>query len=68
MKIVQFSNGKYGVRTYWFFGWHFKSRTPGFNWTLGSECIDCCFVNTIDDAKKLANRKQKTDYKILEDA
>ena len=23
MKIVKFDNGKYGIRTYWLFGWSF---------------------------------------------
>lgn len=23
MKLVEFSNGKWGIRTYWWFGWHF---------------------------------------------
>jgi len=25
MKIVKFDNGTFGVRLYWFFGWHFAN-------------------------------------------
>lgn len=62
MKIVQFSNGKYGVRTYWFFGWV---------WIGDGDMLvrfdRATRFNTIEDARLWATRSKEPAYKILED-
>lgn len=43
MRLVKFENGKFGVRTYWFFGWHFMDlASPGFHWKRKSDFFPCC--------------------------
>lgn len=43
MKVVEFSNGKFGIRTYWFFGWHFQSLSIStISWRKGDRCFDSC--------------------------
>lgn len=42
-RLVRFSNGKYGVRAHWFFGWYFFDLiSPGFKWMIsGRHFSDC---------------------------
>ncbi len=69
MKIVQFSNGKYGVRTYWFFGWYFIDTKPVCNTLcrpIGDDYFYHCQVDTIGEAGDLARRFKEKAYKIVE--
>lgn len=75
MKIVQFSNGKYGVlltddpsaSEFW------KARFQDKYWPTMSYKMDSeyfasgCFIDTLEEAKKVAGIKEKPlTYKILE--
>lgn len=43
MKLVQFEDGTYGVRTFWFFGWWFRDLAcPGFSWKVSSRFFYGC--------------------------
>lgn len=43
MKLVQFENGKYGVRAGWFFGWEFVDlKEPRFKWKRSDEHFYDC--------------------------
>lgn len=43
MKLVRFEDGTYGVRTFWFFGWHFRDlTTDGFSWPRSSKFFRDC--------------------------
>ncbi len=49
--VVQFNNGKYGVRR-WRFGWEYRSSTNSYWWAKDSEYFQCCMLNTLDDVYK----------------
>lgn len=74
MKIVQFSNGKYGVRTRWFFGWWFIDAKPVSDITErleGAAFFRDCMVDTLEEARSLAARRYKSNnitHIIVEDA
>lgn len=60
MKLVKFENGTFGVRKYWFFGWHFVDlEMPGFDWDTRSRCFPFCQGSELDarHAMKLASDK-----------
>ena len=44
MKIVQFANGQYGIRKYWFWGWFFVDlKNPyTFEWVRGTIYFSNC--------------------------
>lgn len=43
MRLVQFDDGKYGVRSYWLFGWRFVDlENPYFHWEPGDKFFKCC--------------------------
>jgi len=43
MRLVKFKNGKYGLRTFWFFGWHFRDLANiKFNWTRSDRYFEDC--------------------------
>ncbi len=42
MELVQFENGTFGVRTYWFFGWHFLSRHERYNFSAPEHIVAHC--------------------------
>ena len=64
MKIVQFENGKYGVRLFWFFGWFFSSKHGVYNWKDVEGVANYCQLKTFEDAKKLLQIRQNK-YKII---
>lgn len=71
MKIVQFSNGKYGVRTYWCFGWFFKSATPGYHWRDEKYVKDYCMFDTLESARNVTiapKKPKKLTHKVVEKA
>lgn len=53
MKIVQFEDGRYALRTYWFFCWHFKSLRTGYSWSNRQRVIDFCLTGDYEKVKKL---------------
>lgn len=54
MKIVQFSNGKYGVRTYWFFGWRYLDLIEqDYSWPKNDEFFRDCIVDSVDEILRL---------------
>ena len=81
MKIVQFENGKYGVRIYWLFRWHFASCSIYASGAFydPEEIQKYCQLKTFEEAKKLLlirqnkykiikiNNKAKTEQKKKED-
>lgn len=69
-RLVQFHNGTYGVRSYWFFGWHFLDlyfpRT--FTWTRGSRLfVESCTARDKDKAVWALNqvRRKEINYKFV---
>jgi len=43
MKLVEFENGKFGVRNYWLFGWHFVDlESPEFSWSRRNHWFKGC--------------------------
>ena len=64
MKIVQFENGKYGVRVYWLFGWYFLSKHGVYNWKDVEGVADYCQLETFEEAKKLLQMRQNK-YKTI---
>lgn len=65
MKIVQFEDGNYALRTYWLFGWHFKSLTANYNWKGRQQVINYCLTPDYEKIKKLSQQK-RMKYKIIE--
>jgi hypothetical protein len=60
MKKVKFANSKYGVRTYWFFGWHFLDlESPVYSWKGGTTYFPCCVGSEEQADKALAFRTAK---------
>lgn len=53
MKIVKFNNGKYGVRTYWFFGWSFIGIDGDYTWRSKEDIIKYCMTNDLEKCKEL---------------
>lgn len=50
MKLVQFSNGKYGIRRgNWLTGYRFKDLRHAFWWSADSGWIEDC-MGTLDEA------------------
>lgn len=65
MRLVRFENGKYGVRTHWFFGWHFMDlKCRGFSWKIGSEFFPDCMAS--QEAAEAAFRLARLPYEIIE--
>lgn len=42
MKLVKFENGKYGIRMYWRFGWHFLSMSGEYTWSSKKDIVSYC--------------------------
>lgn len=65
MKLVEFSNGNYGVRGYWLFGWSFYDlKSHGFLWRRRSRFfIDC--QGTREEAEDFIRRNQLPKYKFV---
>jgi len=64
MKLVRFSNGKYGVRLYWWFGWHFLGLNDQCARTTGEYVIRYC-MGTEEQARK-AMEEYKLKYTIVD--
>lgn len=68
-KIVEFSNGKYGVRVNWFFGWRFVSTNPNYTFFFKSDIRACCQFETFKYAKEILSNyvelNSKISYKVL---
>lgn len=60
-KLVRFHNGKYGIRTYWFFGWHFLDLvSEGYHWRRCDKFFSHC------QADKETAMQKSSDYEIVE--
>jgi len=67
MKIVQFENGKYGVRTFWFLGWWFLDLTSvTFKWRQCDAWFHCCLTDDLEKVKQQIGQS-KMKYKIYRD-
>ena len=66
MKLVEFENGKFGVRLYWFFGWYFRDLQASRNyfWSRKSRWFSECQGNR-EQAEALLSPKQKFKYQIV---
>jgi len=66
MKIVRFENGKYAIRTFWFFGWNFLDLTnPRFNWTRRERHFKDC-VSSLEKCLKIKGEcYQHYKYEIV---
>jgi hypothetical protein len=61
-RLVKFSNGKYGVRKCWFFGWYFKDLTnPSYFWRMNSKWFGDC-MGSEDEARK---ELEKLTYEVI---
>lgn len=64
-KLVKFNNGRYGIRSYWFFGWFFVDLvTNGFNWAPGSMFFSDC-QGSREKVESILNRG-KIKYELVE--
>ena len=63
MKLVEFENGKYGIRVgSYFMGYKFKDLiTDGYHWNLDSKYISHC-MGSLEDCYKVTNQLK---YKVL---
>lgn len=68
MKKVKFENGKFGIRRYWFFGWHFQDLTwLSFQWTRSSRHFKDCMGSEKDvDSVLLDFKSNKFKYKVVD--
>lgn len=65
MKLIQFDNGKFGVRAHWFFGWRFYDlRNDGFFWPKSS-IFFCDCMGSREKAENFISFK-KMSYKVVE--
>ena len=64
MKLVEFSDGTFGVRLTWSFGWSFVDLKNGqFKWRRGSRYFKDC-RGTREEAKN-ALQSRALSYKII---
>lgn len=50
-RLIQFPNGKYGVRTWWFLRWYFVDLVdPRFTWSMKDRFFPDC-QGTLERAK-----------------
>ena len=63
MKLVEFENGKFGVRVYWFFGWHFRDLISDkkYNWSRKDSFFRDC-QGTHEKAEYCFGKKFKKKY------
>lgn len=65
MKLVKFSNGKFGVRACWFFGWHFYDLiSPHITWHRSDSGFVYC-QGSKEDAERIIRMKTSTDYEVI---
>ena len=66
MKLIEFSNGTFGVRRYWFFGWHFMDlKSTNFAWNKGDLYFSHC-QGTREEAR-LAIDGRTTGWHVVKD-
>lgn len=64
MRLVKFDDDTYGVRKYWFFGWHFVDLTTSrYAWSRGNVYFKDC-KGTKEQAERAMNNGG-TGYQIL---
>jgi len=67
MKLVEFEDGTFGIRKFWFFGWYFVDLfSKGYSWTQSSEHFPDCKRTREHAENILSNLKpKKLPYKVV---
>ena len=63
MKLVEFENGKFGIRVYWFFNWHFLDlvSSKGYTRSRKDQFFEDC-QGTRERAEECMNKKFEKKY------
>ena len=57
MKLVEFENGKFGIRLHWWFGWYFRDlRDTSMMWTHKNQWFSHC-QGSREEAEKCLVKK-----------
>lgn len=66
MKLVQFENGEYGVRTNWFFGWRFLDLKDSQHRWRPSDGFFCDCKGSEEEALSAMKRVRAPKYRVIE--
>lgn len=64
MKIVDFGNGKFGLRRFWFFGWYYVDlKDHKFSWPSGSPLFKSECIGTLEQVRGVRDYLKPKVYK-----